>query len=150
MTPLLILCRQCHVEFRKRNKHQIYCSSVCSKAYWKATRPNFRQETDVKISTSTVGAIAEIEVALLFLRRGWDVFRSISASAWFDLFIMHRVDRYKQYGLEVRSGTLNVNGTVSFPRSEKDLGKRFAVVVHGYEKIFFFNEELKEIKIEDF
>ena len=63
---------------------------------------------------------------------------------------MHREQKERMYWIEVRTGQMNLDGSVSYPRKDADQGKYFAVVVHGHTKIFFFNIAGQEMSVDDF
>ncbi len=76
------------------------------------------------LSTGTKGAVSELRVAVDLLDRGWEVFRSLSPTCSCDLIARRdgvTVD------IEVRSGTRNKSGTLSY--SQRNVRAALVAVV---------------------
>jgi hypothetical protein len=129
-------CRVCDNEIneKRRRYRTIYCSTGCRARGNAASAPT----SGLDLSTGSVGALAELIVASDLLRRGYDVFRALSASCSCDLMIVARDERLR---VEVRSTTTyRPTGNASVPFSAKDLERSdvFAVVVWPKGEIRYY------------
>jgi len=70
------------------------------------------------VSRSTKGAISELLVAGDLLFKGYEVFRAVSPACSCDL-IAQKNGRLTR--IEVRTGALNKNGSVCFPKKSRDI-----------------------------
>ena len=78
-----------------------------------------------------VGAIGEMTACADLLKRGFEVFRSVSATCSCDLIILKNK---KLLRVEVRTGTTNqITGRISVPKTKLKLEKYdiFATIVNG-------------------
>ena len=78
----LMTCK-CGEEFTRFNWQQKYCSKECQSRFYRDE--NGLVPTYPGISTSTVGTISELIVAVDLLKRGYDVFRALSPTCSCDL-----------------------------------------------------------------
>src|SRR5260221_8449313 len=83
-----IVCRHCPklVPIARQRRRGLFCSRSCSQAH--ATERYRALNTRLPVSTGTVGAIAELAVAVDLLQRGYDVFRAVSPSCACDLAVV--------------------------------------------------------------
>ena len=97
-------CPKCGVnQFRKPKHHSGMCSGCVLKENTKLVHNGTQ-------STSTIGAIGEMEASSYFLRSGYGVYRSVSPNSTHDLIIQMGEDKFTS--VEVRIGRRN-------PRSGK-------------------------------
>ena len=86
-----ILCRVCQnpISAARVRRHAKSCSYVCTVAFHKSPKLSPRHGRPRSgLSTPTVGALAELMVAVDLMRRGYEVFRALSPSASCDLAIL--------------------------------------------------------------
>jgi predicted AAA+ superfamily ATPase len=101
-------CDICKKVFHTRKKRQIYCSNIC---YSKAMLIHSgRKSSLLNIPTATIGAISELTVANDLLKKGYEVYRPLSASCSADLLVERKKKIFK---IEVRTGYTNLNGKVN-------------------------------------
>lgn len=106
------ICPNCNTSFSlsAQGWNRLYCSTTCSRAYtgFKGSYKN--------VPNGTVGAIAELEVACDLMKKGYEVFRSLSQSCSCDLAVLknERLTR-----VEVKTGYRNKNGRISYPEYKK-------------------------------
>jgi hypothetical protein len=83
-----------------------------------------------KISPGTVGAIAELAVAVDLMERGYDVFRAVSPACSCDLAVLSGGELLR---IEVRTGHLSANGGLYWGATRNDDGRFdvYAVVLHS-------------------
>ena len=141
-------CFVCQKEFSACQPNQKVCSSECRKKhslkYW-----HFNDEYK-HLTSSTVGAIAEIVVAIDLMKKGFSVFRGLSPSCYCDLIAVETKTK-KKLELEVRTGRRSFSGKLEFPTilSKHNNGNitGYAVMERHNEKIYYFDLNKKEIKI---
>ena len=126
-------CLNCKSNYTTNIKNQKFCLSDCSKEYW-AKKTGRISTTTLDIPTGTVGAISELNVSSYFLRNGYSVFRSVSQSCYCDLIV---TNGDKIYRVEVRTGYVGSNGSVSFPKNinKKQSPDIFAVWIHKTNEV---------------
>lgn len=80
----------------------------------------------------TVGAVSELIVSVDLMRKGYHVFRALSAHCPCDLIAM---DAGRVIRIEVRTGIVNPTGSISYPRSglSKHAYDVMAIVIRGVE-----------------
>ena len=125
------VCDHCKEPIPKRKSSQArFCSSRCAQANYRAREPSVRpwEDRDVEISRTTVGAMGELIVAADLMERGYNVFRSMSPSAPFDLVAQSGDNLFK---IEVRTATKSTVGTVGFSMTETDECDYYAAILHG-------------------
>lgn len=89
------------------------------------------------VPTGTVGAIAELEVATDLMKKGYEVFRSLSQSCSCDLAILKNK---KLFRVEVKSAYRNSNNSVSYPEQSHNKGHKYdilALYLHRENKIIY-------------
>jgi hypothetical protein len=86
---------------------KVYCSPECRKSYGK------RQQFDTYVPCGTIGALGELLVAADLLRKGYEVFRSVSPSCSADIMI-YRDGKSKR--VEVRTGHRQNSGKINANR----------------------------------
>jgi hypothetical protein len=82
---------------------KVYCSPECRKSYGK------RQQFDTYVPCGTIGALGELLVAADLLRRGYEVFRSVSPNCSADI-VIHRDGKNRR--VEVRTGFVQNSGKI--------------------------------------
>lgn len=123
-------CKTCTSKFVARlDSRQLYCTPSCKAkaARAKTTRSDLAKRGDV-------GALGELSVTCDLLAKGWSVFRSVSPHAHCDL-IATKGNKIKR--IEVRTGTLLRNGTVSFCNGYQPFVTTIAVWVRNTGKITY-------------
>lgn len=98
------------------------------------------------IATGTVGAIGELLVSSDLMTKGYEVYRALSQSSSCDILA---IKDNKILKVEVRTGTITLNGKMSYPLSNIK-GDQIAVIVHQHNdnsnnndyKIHYFPEIL--------
>lgn len=96
------VCKTCGKPFMGYGT-KIYCSAGCRKS------SNNRQRFDAYVPTGSIGALGELLVAADLLRKGFEVFRSVSPSCSADIMI-HR-DGFSRR-VEVRTGCIENSGKI--------------------------------------
>ena len=76
------------------------------------------------------------------MKKGFEVFRAISPSSNFDLVAFKSG---KLYSFEVRTGYINGNNKLFFPRYKKDKALVYAIVDHSSNKTYYFPENFEEL-----
>jgi len=89
----------------------------------------------VDISYGKTGAVSELLVCADLLRRGHEVFRSVSQDCSCDMVILSR-DKF--YRIEVRTGWILESGRIGFSHKKSDEGRYdiMAVVLRGRDIIY--------------
>jgi hypothetical protein len=109
-------------------------------------RENAALKTD--LPTGTVGAIAELAVAVDLMDRGYEVFRALSPSCSCDLAVLMNGTLIR---IEVRSGYLrNASTKLLFSKPARDDGRFdiYAVVLHSDPRnIIYLDPDSEEIEI---
>ena len=86
------------------------------------------------LPTSTVGAIAELKVAIDLMQKGYEVFRALSPASSCDIAVLKNG---KLIRVEVRTGYKGrVNELIYFNKNIK--AELLAVVVHHTNEIFYY------------
>jgi hypothetical protein len=125
-----------------------FCSKACQAehAARRHAEVNERLRFDISLSTGTAGALSELIVSADLLARGYEVFRALSPSCSCDLIIFRDG---RQHRVEVRTGSLTLSGSRSFPFSERDKGRSdiAAVVYCRHEIIYYDSKTLQECSL---
>lgn len=102
----------------------MYCSIECRQA-WR-NQPLVSHYRELGISPGTVGAIAELIVAVDLMKRGYHVFRSMSPSCPYDL-ITFRGDEVRRF--EVKTAYKTLSGRLYHPKLRNETFDHLALVV---------------------
>lgn len=124
-------CRQCGepIEEARLRRRAVYCSLSCQVAWHgKGTERDFAA-TRMNLATGTVGALAEMAVAVDLLERGYEVFRSVSPAATCDLVVLLGT---RSLRVEVRTAYLRGETDLHINIPQKDAGRQdlYGFVVH--------------------
>jgi hypothetical protein len=101
-----------------------YCSKACQKIVFGSR--NHGSGKPRQLSTGTIGAISELVICADLMKRGYHVFRAVSPSCPCDLLIL--MDG-RPLRVEVTSGIMNNNGTISYSRHVKENFDMLAIVL---------------------
>ena len=118
-------CVKCGVEYKPKIGYQKYCSRKCSATKYNGKFPG--------LATATVGAIGELEVCADLLKKGFSVFRAVSASCSCDLAVLkdHQLIR-----VEVTTGYRNpAKDRMYYPK--KDTSKFDVLAVSLPDGIYY-------------
>ena len=120
-------CPVCFRSFKTRRNKQVVCSRSC-----RAIRQNQiyakTRVARVPLPTATTGAISELVVACDLMKKGYEVFRALSASCSCDLAVLKGGDLIR---IEVRTGVPARSGEGFYFPKNKIEGRtdHYAVVV---------------------
>jgi len=84
------------------------------------------------------GAIAELEVCAKLLRKGFEVYRSVSPASSCDLIAFNK-KKNELFRVEVRTGKIRKDGEITYPTSNCDKYDIMAVFIKKSE----FNSKVK-------
>jgi hypothetical protein len=98
---------ECDNKFEKIGG-QKYCSAECRKEHYYAKNRNMAYPN---LTTGNIGTIGELGVAADLLKRGYDVFKSVSQSCWTDL-VIYAKDRFQS--VEVKTGSRTTTGRLVY------------------------------------
>jgi hypothetical protein len=101
------VCVRCSKPFLGRTS-QKYCDVFCR---------DRNKDDESEFCTAFIGAIHETQVALDLMRKGWDVFRSMSPTGPVDLVIVCRTVTLR---VQVRKAHKTTPGGVSYPKAGLD------------------------------
>lgn len=121
-------CRNCGDVLKSLGKRTVFCDDTCAR---EETRRKYRQlnkRSDLELPTSTVGTIAELQVGIDLLRRGYAVFRALSSSCPCDLAILKDG---KLLRVEVKTGYNKIGGGIVCPKVDRSKFDILAAVVGG-------------------
>lgn len=136
-------CAECRKQFISSWNNTKTCGFECNKL--RQVKLTGRNVFAYKNLTSgTVGAIAEMEVATDLLSKGYAVFRALSPSCFCDLI---GVKDNKILRFEVRTGYRSNTGRLAFPRNMHGEIDYFSVVERNTRKVFFLDTTLKEVEL---
>lgn len=123
-----------------RKKTTKYCTARCRVLYH--NRVNIEKTPLVGIGTASVGAIAEYMVCIDLLKKGFDVFKSISPASNCDILALKEGRVLK---LEVRTARYykmsNGGIKLSYPLQRLE-GKFLVLVTHSDGKIHYISESV--------
>ena len=124
------ICERCGKSYILRSGNQRFCSPKCTTADTKAKQAMANER--VAISPGSVGAVSELLVCADLLRKGYEVFRSVSPHCSCDMVIL-KAGRFVR--VEVRTGTIRENGLGYCPTRKCDEGRYdvLAIVFRGRE-----------------
>lgn len=110
-----IKCEICGTEFEHCQSHTKTCSSSCRK---KRAANIYGRDTKLKLPPNTIGSVSEMEAAIYLMKRGYDVFRSLSLTSSCDLVA---VKNNKFLRIEVKTGYRNPQtNNVNCPAGDKN------------------------------
>lgn len=118
------ICPVCSKHFISGDPRQLYCTKECAQA-WR-NQPLVSYYRELGISPGTVGAIAELIVAVDLMKKGYHVFRSMSPSCPYDL-ITFRGEEIKR--LEVKTAYKTLSGKLYHPKLRNQTFDHLALVV---------------------
>ncbi len=128
----VITCPVCGKTLKGKST-QIYCSSSCA-----GNKSNIKTGL-VGVKPGTVGAMAELAVAVDLMRSGYDVYRSLSYHCHADLIAI-KGDEVRK--LEVRTGYYYLNAlgikVLRCPK-HRTAGKEFVIYTHSDNKVHYGN-----------
>jgi len=130
---LCLWCKEEILEETKHYKRKKFCKESCGAKYYRKNKYN---HTIYNIAKGTVGTIQELYVTIDLLKKGYEVFKSISPCCSCDLAILKSGKLLK---VEVTTG-YGVGKIIMHPPKNKDKYDILAVVVNGeikYEPIQF-------------
>ncbi len=113
LTYLTFECAFCGIEVKTRLRRQKYCSRKCVLG---AQRAGVGEKHYPGLPTGSIGSIGELLVAADLLKRGYEVFRSVSPSTSCDLAILKSG---KLIRVEVRTGYRLKNGKILTERTHR-------------------------------
>lgn len=126
------VCSKCEKPIPDSKKNYVrikYCSKECREENRRLKYVSVNKPIYDSICTGTVGAIHELLVSVDLLKRGFDVFRSLSPSCSCDLAILKNRKLIK---VEVTTGKYSVSGKLFYPPKKDIKYDLLAVVVkHG-------------------
>ena len=121
-------CKRCGSPIPEtRNKGAHYCSLKCRQ---KLERDLYRKNNPFNgIPKGSVGTISELVVCSDLLRRGYEVFRSVSPHCSCDIAILKNKELIR---VEVKTGSIKKNGSVQTPPGVKsELHDILAIVLRN-------------------
>src|SRR5260370_36493465 len=101
-------CLVCERPYQQFNLHQRYCSDRCSK---KAAIDRSGRISTLDLPPATVGTVAELIVSGDLLKKGYAVFRALSASCFCDVIAIKEKAFLR---VEIRTGYMSDKGTILF------------------------------------
>lgn len=135
-----LTCETCSKEFTNYHSHTKTCSPDCRKI--RAAKIAGKQAYVTGLPTATVGAIAEMAVALDLLRKGYAVFRALSSSCFCDLIAIKNEVIMR---LEVRTGYYySTTGTIQFPKQAHGPIDYFAIYLPALNEVRYFTPDFKQ------
>lgn len=124
-------CKVCTKEFTTRASRVFYCSEQCS---LKAAANRVGKPSSAEgVCTGSLGSAHELLVCADLLKRGWEVFRSVSSHASVDL-IAHKNGVLKR--VEVTTGSRKVDGGISHPTKDPARHDVLAIVLYSGEIVY--------------
>lgn len=127
------ICLQCNSEIKAKNwlgSPRKFCSKDC-RITWRRLdyqKLNSGKNPLLKNRCSVIGAIHELEACADLMKRGYEVYRAVSASANCDLVVLKD---NKLLRVEVTTGKLYGNGKIYYPPKTKQIFDVLAVVIYG-------------------
>lgn len=127
------VCGYCGKEGLTNIANKKLCSKDCKANYYG------RVKSGLNISSASVGAMSEMIVCADLLRKGYAVFRSVSASCFCDVIAIKDNEIRK---IEIRTGykVLDGSGRIFFPRIlhlKKGTPTEYAVYSQGENKVYY-------------
>jgi hypothetical protein len=117
------ICKGCGKPFEHHLTQKEYCTTTCRKAHHKqkyaytSLAPN--------LSSSNTGAVSELIVCADLLKKGYEVFRSVSATCSCDVIALRDGICTR---IEVRSAQIRLdNNGATVPYNAKDFGRQDVV-----------------------
>lgn len=120
----------------------MFCCNLCRQRFYDAQAPPVSRFPGT--STSTVGTIGELEVAVDLLKHGFEVFRSVSPSCSCDLAILKDHCLLK---IEVTTGYFRNTGTVKHGRKDQT---KFDVLAVCTPKGIIYKPELDRLMTQSY
>lgn len=128
-------CKRCGIvlDVPDENQKKKYCSNQCRRSEQKERYAVLNDRAN--ISPGKVGAVAELIVSADLLRKGYEVFRSVSQDCSCDLVIL-KAGRFIR--VEVRTGYVNTDGSVGYAKKPSDVGRSdaTAIVLRGRDVVY--------------
>ena len=131
-------CITCNkeIEIKAWSKARKYCSNQCSMKNYSLRVGKMRT---LNLPSSTVGTISELEVGLDLLRKGYEVYKPLTANCSGDLLAEKSMEFKK---IEVRTGWRNqINQRVMYP-TQNIRAPILAVFIAASKEIVYIGEQL--------
>ncbi len=126
-------CLHCNIEISTTSKHysrKKFCSSSCAGKSYKLNH-NIKSSTH-DLCRGTAGTVQELIVTVDLLKKGFEVFRSVSPSCSCDLAI---VKNKQMLRIEVTTGYVSSkSGHICFPKKDFSKFDVLAIVVNDVIK----------------
>lgn len=138
-------CDICARKFTTSYSKAKYCSNFCSRKRQKQQTKQGSIIVKGSISSSSVGAIAELAVSAELMLKGYAVFRALSPASYCDTIA---VRDGVVFHVEIRTGYRREDGRISFPNGSKGLTNLFGVWERNKKTVHFFNLHNEEITLD--
>lgn len=115
-----IICLGCKKIFTAGNdkKKRKYCSISCRTNFYNKKTKGLNNSCDLNnICAGTLGAVHELVICIDLLKKGYEVFRSVSPACSCDLAIIFEG---KLFRVEVTTGSYNCSGNITYPKKNKN------------------------------
>ncbi len=135
-------CQICGEIFQAYIDRQKFCSEKCSRKE-KYKRHRLINPERLPFASGTVGAIKELQVSVDLMRKGYHVFRALSAHCPCDLMAFKNEKIFK---IEVKTGTKLQSGKVHWDKTGVKSLDIWAVY-YGKNELSYFDKNLKPIEM---
>ncbi len=126
------ICPMCKKEFLSSFKLQIYCNKKCASQSYLIS--SGRISLFKHLPTASVGAISELIIGADLLKKGYEVYRPLSASCSADLMIEKNNKIMK---IEVRTVYESKDNRISYPKQNIRAPILAMVVLNNKDKIIY-------------
>jgi len=131
-------CDGCGINFQTASPiTQKFCNKDCRLKAHKKIPSNYNP--DLKLNTGIMGAIGELSVCVDLLKRGYEVFRSVSATCSCDLAM---IKNHKLYRIEVKTGYLLANGKLCSSQDRSSQKFDFLAIINPHTNEIIYEPEL--------
>jgi len=136
-------CEVCLEDFVAKQAHTKFCSQECKK---KREGEKWGRSSDRSISAGTVGAIAEMAVAVDLMEKGYAVFRALSPACLCDLIALKDGVSLR---VEVRTGYKGEKEKTSFPLAPRDIGRQdiFGIYIRARKEVEYYNPSKEPVQV---
>ena len=120
-------CPICQKQFDAKRTNHLFCSDECYvKDHGRRNNEANTAQRKLRLTTSTIGAVSELQVSADLLSKGYDVFRSVSPTSSCDLAILQdgkllRVEVRTGYFYMTNSGIRRVSRFYSHDEGRSDI-----------------------------
>ena len=137
-------CKGCKKKFKPNRKYQKYCTVECTRKA--ARKRNYIFGNYDNLNSGQVGAMSELYVCADLIKRGFDVFRSVSPACFCDLIA---IKNDKVFKIEVKTGSIvKKDGKLAAMPHIKYIDRIDLIAIVIKKKVRYFDSSKNKVRLD--